>query len=868
MGTSSTQPTHPPPQLHALPHTVSLLQVILPTLLTAAIAAKLPTYTYSQPFAQDQHPGVGAAQSPAHAGTSELTNGQAEQNGLTQTYGEPNGRQPATPFNGQAGQPGLTQGYSGPNGQQAEAQFNGQAGQNGLVQSYGGPSGETVVQFNGHAGQNGIVQSYDGPNGETVAQLNGQAGQNGLVQSQAAPNGPAVAQLNGHAGQNGLVQSSGGPNGQTVTQFNGQTGQNGLTQIYGVPDEQQTVTQFNGQAGQNGFVQSFGGPNGQAVTQFNGQAGQNGLAQSYGEPQGLIQVNGYSGQNGLTQTYSGPAGPQDLTQTNGNSGSNGHTQTYGAPNGSQNLIPSNGLFGQNGLTQTNAGLFGSQELAQTNGHTGPNAIPQGNGAPVSFHGQTLQQGSTDQDSSFETYEPAEPHSLETPQEAARPVPGGSDNGCLEGQVPRADGSCVTPEVTRSVYVFGVPETPRPSTTPPPLQPTPRVHEHVLLIRAPERWSAGRPLVLPPPAHKSVVYVLRKELPDEEPQVFDAPVTPPAHPEVFFVDYKDGDNVSLPNGLDLQQALQDATTGPAALLDAPAEADAAVDAHVPDFSAPVLGNDFSLQGQGDEDLASYGDRGFTSGNVRDGAFVLEGHSGADFSLEGQTDGTFVLLNQRDDDDFIDHSGEDFLAGLSYGSQALQDSRNGGQGFVLNGHSIEAPAVGFQSDEALFFRGHSDEGFVLNGNNVGSVTNSNGDTASIVFGNESRDYGFTSLEDSLLGEPASRENTASIVLGGSSQQAQEDVRHTVPAQLLSVSFDGSSQEEREEVRHPVPAQLLSVSFDGSNSNFGDTANGRQETAVRGVEGSRGSPSQTAASGGASHAPPARPAAGPAQLYAAPA
>ncbi|XP_050726489.1 uncharacterized protein LOC127003625 [Eriocheir sinensis] len=746
------------------------LLVILPTFLTVAVAAKLPTNTYSQPFAQHQQTVVDTPQSFAHTETSGLTNGQAGQNGLTQSYGEPNEQQAAT-------------------------QFNGQAGQNGLTQTYGKP----VTQFNGQTGQNGLTQTY----GEPVTQFNGQTGQNGLTQSYGEP----------------------------VTQFNGQAGQNGLTQSYGEP-----VTQFNGQGGQNVLTQTYGESNGQQpVTQFNGQASQNGLTQSYNDPQGLIPPNGHFAPNGLTQTNFVLSGSQDLTQANGNAGINDLSLSNGAPAGSQNINHPNG----------HAGVF----------------LP-AHKEPVKFHPQTQQQGLTEQESSFETYEePTESHGETQESNGQDLSPHTQDvvsgtqslkepNGdvCLEGQVRHADGSCVTPEVTRSVYVFGVTETPRPSARPSPRLPPPKVHEHVLLIRAPERWAAEQSLVVPPPAQKSVVYILRKELEDEDPRIIEAPVTPPPHPEVFFVNYKDGDNVSLPNGLNLQKALQGAITGPTTLLDAAEEGNAAEDAQVTNF--PILGDKVSLEGQSEEDLVSYRNGAFTTDDLREGTFVLEGQSDDDdLYLESQTDGSIILLEQRDGDDLIDQSDEDSLAGHSNGSLVLKDNRNGGHaqgghsgGFAVNGNNVIA--AGFQSDEALFFRGHSDDGLVLSGHSDGGFVPNGDDSRHTDFNilrDESLEYQFSSVEDSLGEAPGTQEVIASSVFGGSPQQVRGD--------------GGNS----------VPAQLLSVSFEGNVGSFSGLANSRKETAVRGSEETPGSASQAAAFGDASYGPPSRPAAGPAQLYA---
>lgn len=93
-------------------------------------------------------------------------------------------------------------------------------------------------------------------------------------------------------------------------------------------------------------------------------------------------------------------------------------------------------------------------------HTGP-ARP--HGQAKSRDGQVLKPNTLDV--------PAWPHSPEDYHVATRPVLGGG-KGCLEGQVRQNDGSFVMPEETRSMYVVGVPETPRTSARPSPRLPSP------------------------------------------------------------------------------------------------------------------------------------------------------------------------------------------------------------------------------------------------------------------------------------------------------------------------------------------------------------------------------------------------------------
>ncbi|XP_037792183.1 pupal cuticle protein 36-like [Penaeus monodon] len=124
--------------------------------------------------------------------------------------------------------------------------------------------------------------------------------------------------------------------------------------------------------------------------------------------------------------------------------------------------------------------------------------------------------------------------------------------CGEGQVRHVDGSCVTPVVNSKVYVFDVPEQKEP-IGPPPSIPPPRVDHNILFVRLPEEGEGPEPIVVPPPRQENIVYVLNKK--DEQAQrVIEVPAHPPSDPEIYFVNYEEGENPTLPIGVDLNTAL--------------------------------------------------------------------------------------------------------------------------------------------------------------------------------------------------------------------------------------------------------------------------------------------------------------------------
>ncbi|XP_063593726.1 pupal cuticle protein 36a-like [Penaeus indicus] len=124
--------------------------------------------------------------------------------------------------------------------------------------------------------------------------------------------------------------------------------------------------------------------------------------------------------------------------------------------------------------------------------------------------------------------------------------------CGEGQIRHVDGSCVTPVVNRNVFVFDVPEQKEP-IGPPPSIPPPRVDHNILFVRLPEEGEGPEPIVVPPPRQENIVYVLNKK--DEQAQrVIEVPAHPPSDPEIYFVNYEEGENPTLPIGVDLNTAL--------------------------------------------------------------------------------------------------------------------------------------------------------------------------------------------------------------------------------------------------------------------------------------------------------------------------
>ncbi|MCL4126968.1 UNVERIFIED_CONTAM: hypothetical protein GTU68_053309, partial [Idotea baltica] len=124
--------------------------------------------------------------------------------------------------------------------------------------------------------------------------------------------------------------------------------------------------------------------------------------------------------------------------------------------------------------------------------------------------------------------------------------------CPPGQARNAFGICVEAVFSQSTYVFQGPPTSS-VAGPPPVVPPPRVDYDVVFVRTPEQQQGGETIVIPPPQKRTIVYVLTKNGSGQQ-QVIEVPAGPDQAPEVFYVNYNDGDNPTLANGLTLQEVL--------------------------------------------------------------------------------------------------------------------------------------------------------------------------------------------------------------------------------------------------------------------------------------------------------------------------
>ena len=89
--------------------------------------------------------------------------------------------------------------------------------------------------------------------------------------------------------------------------------------------------------------------------------------------------------------------------------------------------------------------------------------------------------------------------------------------------------------------------------PPSHIPNPKVHLNYVFVRTQNSVGGSNAVVVPPPKQKTLVYVLNKRPDALNQEVIEVP-SAPVKPEVFFVNYDQGDDTQLPGGVSLQQAL--------------------------------------------------------------------------------------------------------------------------------------------------------------------------------------------------------------------------------------------------------------------------------------------------------------------------
>jgi len=129
----------------------------------------------------------------------------------------------------------------------------------------------------------------------------------------------------------------------------------------------------------------------------------------------------------------------------------------------------------------------------------------------------------------------------------------SYKSCEAGLVRRADGACVKPVVVKNLFLYNSPA-PRVTYLPPRYIPDPRVNVNYVFVRTSGAVVDPKPLVAAPPKQKTLVYLLNKNLEPVEREVIQVEAEN-EEPDVYFVNYNEGENPELPGGIDLKTALR-------------------------------------------------------------------------------------------------------------------------------------------------------------------------------------------------------------------------------------------------------------------------------------------------------------------------
>ncbi|XP_064090458.1 uncharacterized protein LOC135204262 [Macrobrachium nipponense] len=140
--------------------------------------------------------------------------------------------------------------------------------------------------------------------------------------------------------------------------------------------------------------------------------------------------------------------------------------------------------------------------------------------------------------------------------------------CPDGQVRHFDGRCVTPEISRKYLVYTEPEKRARKLPAPPVDvPLPKLEYNYLFIRTQEKDDdEADHIVIPPPQQKHVIYVLNKEAHSHERELIEVPQPEQHNPEVFFVNYAEGETPTLPDGIDFNTALNSAIPAESHVID--------------------------------------------------------------------------------------------------------------------------------------------------------------------------------------------------------------------------------------------------------------------------------------------------------------
>jgi len=151
-----------------------------------------------------------------------------------------------------------------------------------------------------------------------------------------------------------------------------------------------------------------------------------------------------------------------------------------------------------------------------------------------------------------SYDPPAAPALPAPAQPVQPTPSahGPSLVQLSPQTSISD-STSDQQVFRNIFLYSPPP-----PAPVPLPPR-KTHYNFVFVRTGSAGGLAGRVVAPAPQQKTLVYLLSRR-PTPQELVIQAPAAPPTKPEVYFVNYQEGDDAPLPGGVSLATALSHST----------------------------------------------------------------------------------------------------------------------------------------------------------------------------------------------------------------------------------------------------------------------------------------------------------------------
>jgi len=126
------------------------------------------------------------------------------------------------------------------------------------------------------------------------------------------------------------------------------------------------------------------------------------------------------------------------------------------------------------------------------------------------------------------------------------------DGCPAGQV-MTGGSCQAAQITKNIYLYAGQEQAAVAASKAIIKANPKVNLNFVFVKTAGSVAASAPVVVPPPKQKTLVYVLNRRVAAGKGEVINLD-SKPTKPQVYFVNYEEGDTADLPGGVTLQEAL--------------------------------------------------------------------------------------------------------------------------------------------------------------------------------------------------------------------------------------------------------------------------------------------------------------------------